>query len=99
VGNFERGGMEEGSNSVEESLHKAKTGLDKEYKDKDNTITKSFLDWMEKESRWKKGMNKVQAYNDEANEDLTKIIGALLAPVAAVAGATMGAFGGGEDDD
>ena len=40
-------------------------------------ITKSFLTWMEKESRWKKGLNKVQSYNDEANTDLTNLVRAL----------------------
>ena len=52
VGNFEKGGVVEGSNSPE------------------MPITKSFLGWMEKESRWKKGLNKVKEYNDEANEEL-----------------------------
>ena len=36
----------------------------------ETSITKSFLGWMEKESPWKRGINKVRAYNDEANEEL-----------------------------
>ena len=36
----------------------------------ETSITKSFLGWMEKESPWKRGINKVSAYNDEANEEL-----------------------------
>lgn len=36
----------------------------------ETSITKSFLGWMEKESAWKRGINKVRAYNDEANEEL-----------------------------
>jgi len=111
IGNFERGGVVEGSNSVETPLHKgavgaavgaaakaaapavgraAKTALDTGAKkfgsdigaaaakkvkektglDKENPITKSFLDWMEKEARWKKGLDKVKEYNDEANEEM-----------------------------
>ena len=59
-------------------------------------ITKSFLNWMEKESPWKKGLSKVQAYNAEANEDLGKGLGALLAPAAAAIGtAASAALGGG----
>jgi HK97 family phage prohead protease len=52
IGNFERGGVMEGSNSIE------------------MPITKSYLNWMNKESKWKKALKNVKEYNDEANEEM-----------------------------
>ena len=59
-------------------------------------ITKEFLGWMEKEARWKKGLNKVQAHDEEASTELKKILGALLALPAAAMGAAASAIGGDE---
>ena len=51
---------------------------------------------MEKEARWKKGLNKVQAHDEEASTELKKILGALLALPAAAMGAAASAIGGDE---
>ena len=33
-------------------------------------VTKSFFDWMAKESRWKKGLGKVHKYSEDASREL-----------------------------
>lgn len=76
-------GQSLGFSHVEEALtppqigHWDKGGVVEGGNSTESPITKSFFSWMEKEASWKKGLNKVQTHNEEAGNELKKIIGAL----------------------